>query len=536
MRIAQVLLLATGFCLAKSQSTLETADFNVTDALLDLGVNVTALPGLASLAQRSSLAGCSIACNSLRLLFNSQVIQQSTAAYENFTGSYWSQQQEQVDPYCIFTPTQAEQVSVQVLLSRLTQCPFAIKSGGHAAFAGASSIEGGITLSLQNFNQITPSADKTSALLGPGNRWHDVYVALQPQNIEVIGGRVSAIGVGGLTLGGGISFFSNLYGWACDNVIEYEVVTASGIVLTVNLQTFPDLYWALRGGGNNFGIVTSFKVNTISLPQGMMWGGSRVSLNTSGEFPQLIKAFYDLGTTGATTDPNAAQILSFTSYQGLNLASAALEYAKPVANPPIFNEYFAVPTISDTTSVRTLASITDEFAASNPDGSREQYWAVAYKLTVDMTTFVTNVFYEELPTVVNASGIVPAATLQVITKPQIAAMQKNGGNALGLTTDEGPLLLLNMNVQWASASDDARITAFNNRIIQRTVAYAKQNGLYNEYLYMNYASQYQDVIASYGATNKARLISIAKKYDPTSVFQTLNPGYFKLAGPPASGP
>lgn len=533
MRFSGLLLFSAGCSLVSCQSTIEAPNFNVTDALLDLGVNVSALPDLAPLAERSSLAGCSIACSSLQLLFGSQLLQQNTAAYQNFTGSYWSQQQEQVDPYCIFQPTKPEQVSIQILLSRLTQCPFAIKSGGHAAFAGASSIEGGITLSLQNFNQIVPSSDKLSAAIGPGNRWHDVYVALQPQDIVVIGGRVSAIGVGGLTLGGGISFFSNIYGWACDNVIEYQVVTASGIILNVNQKTYPDLYWALRGGGNNYGVVTSFKVNTIPLPQGLMWGGSRVSLNTSGEFPQLIKAFYDLGTTGATSDPNAAQILSFTSYQGLNLASAALEYAKPVANPPIFNEFYAIPTISDTTSVRTLAAITDEFAASNPDGRREQYWAVAYKLTIPMTTFVTNVFYEELPTVVNASGIVPAATLQVITDPQIAAMQKNGGNALGLTPDEGPLLLLNMNVQWDSAADDARITAFNSRIIQRTVEYAKQNGLYNEYLYMNYASQYQDVIASYGAANKARLISIAKKYDPTGVFQELNPGYFKLDGPPA---
>ena len=325
-----------------------------------------------------------------------------------------------------------------------------------------------------------------------------------------------------------------MYGWACDNVIEYQVVTASGIILNVNQNSYSDLYWALRGGGNNFGIVTSFTLAAVPLPDGLMWGGSRVSLNDSTNFPDLIDAFVNVGTEGAITDPNAAQILSFTSFQGLNLGAAALQYAKPVSNPPIFDEYRAIPAISDTTMVRTLANLTEEFAASNPDGARETYWVASYKLTNAMTTYVTNVFYEELPSVADAVGIVPAATLQVITVPQIQAMMKNGGNPLGLTPQEGPLLLLNMNVQWNNAADDARILDFNRRIIDRTIAYAKANGLYDEYLYMNYASQFQDVIGSYGSANKARLVQIGKKYDPTGVFQDLVPGGFKLDGAPAS--
>lgn len=277
-------------------------------------------------------------------------------------------------------------------------------------------------------------------------------------------------------------------------------------------------------------------MKAIPLPDGLMWGGSRTSLqdNTSTTFPALINAFVNLGTEGAFSDPNAAQILSFTSYQGMNLGSAALQYAKPVANPPIFGEYRAIPAIVDTTSIRTLANLTNEFAASNPDGVRETYWAASYKLTVEMTQYVTDVFYEELPTVADAAGIVPAATLQVITVPQIEEMQKRGGNPLGLTPEEGPLLLLNMNVQWNDVADDQRILDFNRRVIERTVAHSKEIGAYDEYLYMNYASQFQDVIGSYGAENKARLVGIAEKYDPTGVFQDLVPGGFKLDSAPAS--
>lgn len=110
-----------------------------------------------------------------------------------------------------------------MLTSRVTQCKFAVKSGGHAAFAGASNIEGGVTLDLRKLNQIVVSADKKQTAVGAGNVWYDVYTKLQPMGLTVIGGRVSAIGVGGLTLGGGISFFSNRYGWACDNVNNYQV-------------------------------------------------------------------------------------------------------------------------------------------------------------------------------------------------------------------------------------------------------------------------------------------------------------------------
>lgn len=114
-------------------------------------------------------------------------------------------------------------MSVAVLANQVTQCKFAVKSGGHAAFAGASNIDAGMTVDLINLNQVTVSANKQETAVGGGNIWYDVYRQLEPTGLSVIGGRVSAIGVGGLTTGGGISFFSGRYGWACDNVNTYQV-------------------------------------------------------------------------------------------------------------------------------------------------------------------------------------------------------------------------------------------------------------------------------------------------------------------------
>lgn len=117
-------------------------------------------------------------------------------------GAYWSALQSDVHPSCVFKPAAPEAVSVLVLLSRLAQCPFAVKSGGHAAFAGASSIDGGITVSFQNLRGVALSADKKVASVQPGNTWGAVYAALEKDDVAVIGGRMRDIGVGGLTTGG----------------------------------------------------------------------------------------------------------------------------------------------------------------------------------------------------------------------------------------------------------------------------------------------------------------------------------------------
>lgn len=533
MRFTSSLLLlaaaATGSVHAQS---FEEPDFNITEALADKGVNVSALPELAALEERSSNGACSIACASLKLLYGNAVLKEGSPAYESFTDAYWSVQQASVDPYCVFKPVSADQVSIAVLISRLSQCPFAVKSGGHAAFAGASSIEGGITIALEQIDDITLSKDKKTVAVGPGNKWFDVYTTLQPAGLAVIGGRVSGIGVGGLTLGGGISFFSNIYGWACDNVASYEVVTASGIIVNASPSSFPDLFWALRGGGNNFGVVTKFTINTIPLPGGQIWGGSRI--HTADQFPAVIDAFTNLGLN-SPKDPNAAQIMSFAYAQSvdLELVAADLAYTKPVANAPIFSEYFAIPAFMDNTRVRTLTDLTQQFNASNPDGLRETYWTATYKLDRALVAAISTIFYSELAAIKSVPGIVPAMTLQVITTGMLSAMAKNGGNPLGLSAANGPYLLLNPNVMWSDAADDARVIGAYQRIVARTDAEAQRRHLFVSYRYMNYASQFQAVIPSYGAANQQRLKQVAGKYDPTGVYQRLQPGYFKLDGAPA---
>lgn len=150
-------------------------------------------------------------CAGLSLLYPGKVNYFNDTVYAD-EQLYWSQQQQRTLPVCRFTPTQASEVSAAILLVRATKCHFAVKSGGHAAFAGASNIQDGLAIDLSGLSVLKLSSNNSILSVGPGNRWEDVYLFLDPFNLSVIGGRVGDIGVGGLTLGGGISFFSPFHG------------------------------------------------------------------------------------------------------------------------------------------------------------------------------------------------------------------------------------------------------------------------------------------------------------------------------------
>ncbi|USP78122.1 fad binding domain-containing protein [Curvularia clavata] len=509
----------------QANNRFEPQNFDANEALMNKGVNVSnPSTGISN--------NCHIACDTLRRRFgNNKLVLPSDAAYKNFTDSYWSAQQRSISPGCVFKPETAQDVSVAVLTSRLTNCPFAAKSGGHSAVPGGSNIQNGITISFEKMSKTTVSADRKSVTFEPGQTWRDVYSKLAKDNIIIIGGRAASVGVGGLTLGGGISYFSNTYGLACDNVISYEVVTACGRIINVSKTSYPDLYWALRGGGNNFGIVTKFQVNAISKSP-MMWGGMR--LYSQQAIPALIQGYYNLGFN-ASKDGKAHQILSF-AYGGPQIGSVAsleLEYADPNGETaPVLKELNSIDPrtvlqggFQNSTLVDLTVSLGQTAAVA---GLRQSFITWTAKLDVELANITQGIFFEELPSVIDAANITPALALQVISEPIIRKTALNGGNPLGLYPEEGPLMLALVSIRWSNSTDDARINAFSQRVLERSVQAAKALGKSSDYIYMNYANGAQDVVAGYGAQNKARLEQISKKYDPEGVFERLQPGYFKL--------
>lgn len=162
------------------------------------------------------------------------------------------------------------------------------------------------------------------------------------------------------------------------------------------------------------------------------------------------------------------------------------------------------------------------------DGLRQTQWDVTFRVDRGLFTFLVNTFYAEFPAVQDATGFFPSISIQAITVGQLEGMQKKGGNALGLNPSSGPYFVMNMSSRWANASDDSRILAFFSTVIKKVKAEAQSKGLDSDYIYMNYASQFQDPINSYGAANVKKLNAVSAKYDPASVFVNLMPGHFKL--------
>ncbi|KAI4620329.1 hypothetical protein J4E80_004855 [Alternaria sp. BMP 0032] len=451
-----------------AQDTFEAPDFNVTEALIQNGVNVSAMPEMARLATRSSLSGCSVACGSLEVVFGKE----KTARGQN--AEYWSNQQAAVVPYCTFTPK--------------------------------------------------ATLEKTVAI-GPGNRWIDAYRYLTPYNLTIVGGRAAHVGVGGLTLGGGISDLTNEYGLACDNVASYEVVTASGVIVNASPSRYPDLYWALRGGGNNFGIVTTFHYETIVQPP--MWGGMRI--HDPSTTPALITAFEN-AINNAEEDTKLAHVVSFTTYDTYQLAFTELEYLLPVdlSNPPeIAREYLSIPFMQDKTSNSTLEDLTPHRSDDMPSGFRTSMWSASFKMSAKLIQQMTDRFFEVAP---GLPAVSVNIAFQAFSKPALQAMQKKGGNALGLYPENGPFFHVLVYMAWNESSDDTTMMKAAQSYIETSKGMARELGVDNEYYYMPYSSGYEPVVAGYGDENMARLRTISHRYDPMQVFQNLQPGYFKLDG------
>lgn len=256
-----------------------------------------------------------------------------------------------------------------------------------------------------------------------------------------------------------------------------------------------------------------------------MWGGSR--FYTEQTFTALMDAAYNLGQNAAQ-DLNAHQILSYTYTQGMKVASAELDYASPVANAPIMSEYNAIPPLMDDTGIKSLANATVGLSQLNPNGLRQRFWTSTYKLDREFLTFATEAFYQELLPVNDTEALVFALSFQVLTVPMLEASAAKGRNALGLSARDGPLLLLQTNVRWALPSDDDKILGAQRRVMENIEAEGKRRGLFEDYVYLNYASEFQEVFQSYGAENHEMLKEVAKKYDPQGIFQVLQPGYFRL--------
>lgn len=242
-----------------------------------------------------------------------------------------------------------------------TKTKFAVRGGGHMPVPEAASISEGVLISTEKLNTMRLT-DGNIAQLGPGLRWAAVYDWISQYGRGIAGGRYGPVGVPGLLLGGGISYFGSQYGWATNTVSNFEVVLANSSIVNANAQINPDLFWALKGGSSNFGIITRFDIRTF--PVTSVYGGT--TFFKAGSVDKYLDAVAAYVTPGGGSEDVLAsfnptlQILPSNGSLSIFGLSSRLG-TDP--NPAAFANFSMIPADLRTNSVRgSFSAFTNETA------------------------------------------------------------------------------------------------------------------------------------------------------------------------------
>jgi FAD/FMN-containing dehydrogenase len=197
-----------------------------------------------------------ISIRELRAALKGQVIAPGDAGYDQARSVFYGGFDHR--PALIIRPVDATEVSLVVSLARESGLPLAVRSGGHSN-AGHSVSEGGITLDLRDMRSLKIDPDSHSAWVETGLTAGQYTAAAAEYGLATGFGDTGSVGIGGITLGGGVGYLVRKHGLTIDDLLATEVVTADGRILRVDAENHPDLFWAIRGGGGNFGVATRFQ-------------------------------------------------------------------------------------------------------------------------------------------------------------------------------------------------------------------------------------------------------------------------------------
>ncbi|KAJ7124360.1 FAD-binding domain-containing protein [Mycena epipterygia] len=428
------------------------------------------------------------------------------------------------DPQCVVEPSSAQDIGAILKTVGATRTPFAVKGGGHTSNIGFSSTTG-VHISLAQFNYTKLDTAAQTVAIGAGTKWIDVYTTLDGTGFNVVGGRNPSVGVAGLTLGGGYSWKSNAHGLAIDNLLHVNIVLPNGTATTASATCNADLFFALKGGFNNFGVVTEFTFR--ALPQSLVFGGhlSYAAADTAAVNAAVV-AF-----ERNNTDTRAAIVHGLTALPGPNgtfappFAAVQLFYDGVDFPAGMFADFFAIPAASS-----NWGGPMTFLQWSGADGGVSNLRGVfhAFSTLPHTPEFLQDVV-DEISAFSAELGPKSAAYISIAIEPFMAtALNDSSSSSSAYPPVRAPVLLpSNIFFGYTNASEDAAFRAAIARIQAAVVAKAQARHLvYPEAeggsIYANYAlggAGGAQVVEFYGAEHLAEMRRVRAEVDPRGVMR-----------------
>jgi FAD/FMN-containing dehydrogenase len=402
-----------------------------------------------------------------------------------------------------------DDVSAAVRHAVATGMPVTVYGGGHSV-TGSAVIDDGLCIDMRGLKAIAVDPTDRTVRVAAGCTWGELDAACQEHGLAVTGGRVSSTGVAGLALGSGSGWLERAFGFTCDNLLAAQVVTAAGEQVTASPSINPDLFWALRGGGGNFGIVTEFvlrlhPVGPIVLGGLLMYPAQQAVEVTRAWRDLMLGAPDALGTGLAFMTAPPADFVP-EPVRGHPVIGVVVCWSGPVedgraALAPLTD---AVPPAMDMVEPMPYVAVQQLIDAGNPPGMRN-YWS--------------GDFFESLPDeaidVLVARATAPVSPLtSIILTPGRGAIARVPDDATAFGTRHAPFQAHYLGMWPDAADDDRNIEAI------RTIA-GEMKPWTTGTAYLNFLGDegQERIAAGFGPAKYARLRDLKRTWDPTNVFR-----------------
>ncbi|KAF8960802.1 hypothetical protein BDZ97DRAFT_1921875 [Flammula alnicola] len=469
-------------------------------------LNATVAQSNATSATTSALR----TCTRLQNILGSAIIQFSGAEYQASATNAWSLFNTEDQPTCIVFPRNATHVQVAMSAIFRDKIHYAVQAGGHSAMTGWNTVQNGILFFFSHMNNVTFDPVSDTITLEPGIHWGDALTQLQPLGVAPLGGRLGDIGTG-LLLGGGLSYLSGEFGFSSNAYVELDVVLVTGKLITATATNqYADLFRALKGGANRFGIVTRYQVQAIHTGTNddkNFFGGLILYPNSSAE--ALVNATAKYVST--VNDTNASILMAFTnSVNGSDVTSShilTLFYRGSSLPTSVFGDFLSIPATFTQLGPVSYVDANNVLGSGANRGFGQLFGASAFKGGVVDQYMNAFKAWNEYTLAIQDALFATVLAFTPIIDAQILAGQANGGNLMD--PPRGNYAAVQVQSQMLmgvptipSFVETARQTLFSQ--IPRSPGVP---------LYINECDAKQNVFATYGKFNELR--NTYAKYDPT---------------------